>query len=70
MADDKEFTVQEIKNVVASMGNKKMPDDGITSEISKSCRNPTQVHNSYLQQLPQEWNFSHEVEKSKNFANN
>jgi len=34
MADDKEFTVQEIKNTVASMGKKKMPgEDGITSKI-------------------------------------
>jgi hypothetical protein len=33
-ANDKEFTVQEIKNAVASMGNKKAPgEDGITSEI-------------------------------------
>jgi hypothetical protein len=36
-ADDEEFTIQEIKNVVASMGNKKAPgEDGITSEIFKS----------------------------------
>jgi hypothetical protein len=37
MADDKEFTLQKIKNAVASMGNKKAPgEDGITSEIFKS----------------------------------
>jgi hypothetical protein len=37
MADDKDFTVEEIKNAVASMGNKKAPgEDGITSEIYKS----------------------------------
>jgi len=36
-ADDKEFTVQEIKNAVASMGNKKTPgEDDITSEIFKT----------------------------------
>jgi len=36
-ANDKEFTVQEIKNAVASMGNKKAPgEDGITNEIFKS----------------------------------
>jgi len=37
MAVDKEFTIQEFKNAVASMGNKKTPgEDGITSEIFKS----------------------------------
>jgi hypothetical protein len=36
-ADDKEFTFQEIKNAVASKGNKKVPwEDGITREIFKS----------------------------------
>ena len=35
--DDKEFTVQEIRNAVASMGDKKAPgEDGITGEIYKS----------------------------------
>jgi hypothetical protein len=37
-ADDKEFTVEEIRNAVASMGNKKTPgEDGITTEIYKSA---------------------------------
>jgi hypothetical protein len=36
-ANDKDFTVEEIKNVVASMGFKKAPgEDGITGEIYKS----------------------------------
>jgi hypothetical protein len=36
-ADDKEFTIEGIKNAVASMGNKKAPgEDGITGEIYKS----------------------------------
>ena len=36
-ADDKEFTVPEVKNAVASMGNKKAPwEDGIPSEVFKS----------------------------------
>ena len=35
--DDKEFTVEEIRNAVASMGDKKAPgEDGITGEIYKS----------------------------------
>jgi hypothetical protein len=35
--DDKEFTEQEIKNAMASMGHNKAPgEDGITSEIFKS----------------------------------
>jgi hypothetical protein len=36
-ADDKEFTVHEVKNAVASMGNKKAPgEDGLPSEVFKS----------------------------------
>jgi hypothetical protein len=36
-ANDKDFTVDEIKNVAVSMGNKKAPGkDRITSEIYKS----------------------------------
>jgi hypothetical protein len=35
-ADDKYFTIQEIRNAVESMGNKKaLGEDGITSEIYK-----------------------------------
>jgi hypothetical protein len=34
-ADDKDFTRQEIRNAVESMGNKKAPEDCITSEIYK-----------------------------------
>ena len=34
-ADDNEFTVQEVKNAVASMGTKNEPGkDGIPSEVS------------------------------------
>ena len=34
--DDKEFTVQEVKNVVLSMGKNKAPgEDGIPSEVFK-----------------------------------
>ena len=34
MEDDKDFTVGEIRNAVASMGNKKAPgEDGIAGEI-------------------------------------
>ena len=35
-ADDKELSVQEVKNVVASLGRKKAPgEDGIPSEVYK-----------------------------------
>jgi hypothetical protein len=35
--DDKEFTLEEIRNTIESMGNKKAPgEDGVTSEIYKS----------------------------------
>jgi hypothetical protein len=35
--DDKEFTIEEIRNAIGSMGNKKAPgEDGITGEIYKS----------------------------------
>jgi len=38
-ANDKELTVQEVKNAVASMGNKKAPgEDGIPSEVFKSLK--------------------------------
>jgi len=37
-ADDKEFTVLEIRNAIESLGNKKAPgEDGITGEIFKSA---------------------------------
>jgi hypothetical protein len=35
MEDDKDFTAQEIRNAVASLGGKKAPEDGITGEIYK-----------------------------------
>jgi hypothetical protein len=35
--DNKEFTVQKIRNLVASMGDKKAPGDVITGEIYKSA---------------------------------
>ena len=35
-ADDKEFTLEEIRNAIESMGNKNAPGDGITGEIYKS----------------------------------
>ena len=36
MEDDKDFTAEEIRNAVASMGHKKVPrEDGITGEIYK-----------------------------------
>ena len=53
-ADNKDFTVEEIKNSVASMGNKKAPgEDRITSEIYKNTfeilpRYITAIHNGCL----------------------
>jgi hypothetical protein len=62
-ADDKEFTVREIKNALASMGNKKVPgEDGITSEIYKSFvkilpRYITDIYNGCLMSgtFPMRW---------------
>ena len=34
--DDKEFTLEEIRNAIEIMGNKKATEDGITGEIYKS----------------------------------
>ena len=61
--DDKEFTVQEIKNAVASMGNKKAPgEDGITGEIFKGLvgilpRYITAIYNSCFRRgiFPSRW---------------
>jgi len=34
MADDREFTIEEIRNAIESMDNKKAPgENGITSEM-------------------------------------
>jgi hypothetical protein len=63
MADDKEFTVQEMKNAVASMRNKKAPgEDGITSEIFKGLveilpRYTSAIYNSCLRsgKFPLRW---------------
>jgi len=52
--DDKEFTVQEVKNVVLSMGKNKAPgEDGIRSEVFKSVveilpRYMTAIYNGCL----------------------
>ena len=62
-ADDKDFTVEEIKNAVASMGNKKAPgEDGITGEIYKSAmeilpRYITAIYNGCLRRgtFPKRW---------------
>jgi hypothetical protein len=62
-ADDKDFTVDEIKNAVASMGNKKAPgEDGITGEIYKSTfvilpRYITAIYNGCLRRgtFPVRW---------------
>jgi len=61
--DDKEFTVQEVKNVVLSMGKNKAPEeDGISSEVFKSVveilpRYMTAIHNGCLRKgtFPQRW---------------
>ena len=62
-ADDKEFTVQEIKNATAKMRNKKAPgEDGITSEIFKGLveilpRYTTAIYNGCLRngRFPSRW---------------
>jgi len=48
-ADDKDFIIEEIRNAVESMGNKKAPgEDGITGEINK---NTFEIFPSYLTAL-------------------
>jgi len=61
--DDKEFTVQEVKNVVLSMGKNKAPgEDGIPSEVFKSVieilpRYMTAIYTGCLRKgtFPQRW---------------
>jgi hypothetical protein len=61
--NDKEFTIQEVKNVVMSMGKDKAPgEDGIPSEVFKSLveifpRYMTAIHNGCLSKgtFPQRW---------------
>jgi hypothetical protein len=61
--DDKEFTVQEVRNVVMSMGTKKATgEDGIPTEIFKSTveilpRYMTAIYNGCLRTgtFPQRW---------------
>ena len=61
-ADDKEFTVQEVKNGVESMGKKAPMEDGIPSEVLKSLletlpRYRTAVYNRGLREgiFPKWW---------------
>jgi hypothetical protein len=62
-ADDKGFTIEEIRNAVESMGNKKAPrEDGITGEIYKSTFEIfpsyiTALYNGFLRRgvLPTRW---------------
>jgi len=61
--DDKEFTVQEVKNVELSMGKNKAPgEDGIPSEVFKSVveilpRYMTVIYNGCLRKItfPHRW---------------
>ena len=61
--DDKKFTVQAVKNAVASMAEKKAPgEDGIPSEVFKSLvetipRYKTAVYNGCLRKgmFPKRW---------------
>ena len=61
--DDEEFTVQEVTNVVQSMGNKKAPgEDGIPSEVWKCLvatlpRYLTAIYNGYIKEgvFPKKW---------------
>jgi len=61
--DDKECTVQEVRNVVMSMGkNKAQREDGIPSEAFKSVveillRDMTSIYNGCLRKgtYPQRW---------------
>jgi hypothetical protein len=61
--EDKEFDVQEVRNVVLSMGKNKTPgEDGIPSEVYKSTvkilpRYMTAIYNGCLRKetFPQRW---------------
>jgi len=70
--EDKGLSVQEVKNVVASMRGKKAPgEDGIPSEVYKGLYgNSTPILNSNLQQMSKDRNLPKEVEKSSNNTDN
>jgi hypothetical protein len=53
MSDDRDFMIEEIRNVVESTHNKKAPEDGITGDICKETFNTfpkfiTAMHNGSL----------------------
>ena len=65
-ADDKKFTVHEVKNAVESMGEKRRQwKMEYQVKCSRSGENRTPLHNNNLQQEPQGRNIPKEAEKSK-----
>jgi len=69
-ADDKDFTVEEIRNTIESMGNKKAPGkDGITGDVYKFFRKFYQLYNSHVQRVFKKRSFPRTVEKSNTCTN-
>ena len=70
-ADDKDFILEEIRNAIESIGNKKAPEeDGITGEIYKSSfeKFPNYITAMYNECL-RKGVFQKKVEKSKTDTN-
>jgi hypothetical protein len=65
-ADDRNFTVEEVKKTVESMNNKKAP--GGRRHYGRYillCRQHfTEIHNSHLQWLLEEWTLPDKIEES------
>jgi len=65
--DDKEFTVQEIWNAVASMGGKKGPRSRWHhgGNLQRYIQNFSQLHNGTVQWMPQARYIPNKMEKSQ-----
>jgi hypothetical protein len=70
-ADDKDFTLEETRNAIGSMGNKKASrEDGITGEIYKSFfRKFSQLYNNHVERVFKKRCLPKKVEKSKTDTN-
>ena len=65
-ADDREFTIEEIRYAVESMDKKAPGEDGITSDIyNHTFKNFTKIHNRHVQWMLKIRSIPKEVEESE-----